>query len=307
MRVLPSSTALVFSSLGFVTFALDAQQAPEGAWLPGRGHFAVPRASTREPVLALRTLWSPLFRSRAAPAERPPFDVSGERGLDRELQGEAALGASVRLWSPVRWPGGGVSVGVQAGVFGRFRLEISSSDLVATDWVVAFPVEAARGPWSARLRLVHRSAHLGDELLEGGGAERIDFTSEALEALAAYRAGGVRLYGGGAVVTRSSLENEAGLGAGFSDDALVRFGADFEWLPWRDGRLGLDGGLDWQSADRTGWRGRVSAAVGLHARAGDRAAQLRGVFHDGPSPLGQFFLTDERYWGLELVLRVGPP
>ena len=296
----------MFSSLGFVTCALDAQQAPGGAWLPARGYFAAPRASVREPALALRTLWSPLFRSRSAPAERPPFDVPGEGELDRELQGEAALGASVRLWSPVRWPGGGLSVGVQAGVFGRFRLEISSNDLVASDWVVGFPVEAARGPWSARLRLVHRSAHLGDELLEGG-AQRVDFTSEALEALAAYRAGAVRLYGGGGVVTRSSLENEARLGARFSDDALLRIGADFEWLPWRDGRLGLEGGLDWQSADRTGWRGRVSAVLGLRARAGERAAELRGVFHDGPSPLGQFFLTDERYWGIELVLRLGAP
>ena len=296
----------MFSSLGFVTAGVDAQQPAGDVWLLDRGYFAVPRASTREPVFALRALWSPLFRSRAAPAERPPFDVPGEGGLDRERQGEAALGGAVRLWGLARWEDGGISFGVQAGVFGRFRLEISSNDLVASDWVVGFPVEAAWGPWSARLRLTHWSAHLGDELLEGAGAERIDFTSEALDALAAYRVGGVRLYGGGGVVTRSSLENEPGFGPRFSDNALVRLGADFEWLPWREGSFGLDGGWDWQSADRTEWRGRVSAVVGLHAKAGDRSAQLRGVFHDGPSPLGQFFLTDERYWGIELILRVGP-
>jgi hypothetical protein len=289
-----------------MAFGIEAQGHSEDTWLPDQGYFTVPRASLREPVFALRALWTPVFRGRADPAERPPFDFPGESGLDTELQGEAALGGSFRIWSPARWQGGGLTLGVQAGVFGRFRLEVSSSDLVASDWVVALPVEAGWGLWSARIRLTHWSAHLGDEMIEKAGAERIDFTSETLDALVAYRVGQVRLYGGGSVVTRSSLENEAQLGPDFSDDALVRLGADFEWLPWSDGDMGLDGGLDWQSADRTDWNGQLSAVFGVTARNDDRSVHLRGVFHDGPSPMGQFFLTDERYWGIELLLRIGP-
>ena len=306
MRALLQLRALVFPALMVCASGIEAQDDSRDRWLPDQGYFATPRASVREPVFALRALWSPVFRGRARPAERPPFDFEGENGLDRELQGEAALGGAFRLWNPARWDGGGLTVGVQAGVFGRFRLEVSSSDLVSSDWVVALPVEAGRGPWSARVRLTHWSAHLGDELIEKVGAERVDFTSETLDALVAYRVGQARLYGGGALVTRSSLENEARLGPNFSDNALVRLGADFEWLPWSGGDIGLDAGLDWQSADRTDWKGQLNAVFGVKAGNGDRSARLRGVFHDGPSPMGQFFLTDERYWGLELILRIGP-
>ena len=247
-----------------------------------------------------------MFRGRANPGERPPFDFPGEEGIDKELQGEAALGGAFRLWSPARWEDGGMTVGLQAGVFGRFRLEVSSSDLVSSDWVVALPVEAGWGLWSARVRLTHWSAHLGDEMIEKGGAERIDFTSEALDALVAYQLGRVRMYAGGGLVTRSSLENEGQLGPDFSDNALVRFGADAAWFPWAGGNVGLDAGLDWQGADRTGWNGQLSAVFGVAAKNGGRSVQLRGVFHDGPSPMGQFFLTDERYWGIEFILRIGP-
>ncbi len=305
MRVL-HQLALVLPALGLYASGIAAQADAVDTWLPDRGYFAVPRASLREPVFALRALWTPVFRGRANPAERAPFDFPGESGLDTEVQGEAALGGAFRLWSPAQWQDGGLTVGVQAGVFGRFRLEVSSSDLVASDWVVAVPVEAGWGLWSARVRLTHWSAHLGDEMIEKAGAERVDFTSETLDALVAYRTGHVRLYGGGALVTRSSLENEAQLGPDFSDNALVRLGADFEWLPWSGGDVGLDGGLDWQSADRTDWNSQLSAVFGLKAQNGDRSAHLRGVFHDGPSPMGQFFLTDERYWGLELIFRIGP-
>ncbi len=305
MKVLPQLTALVFASLGFVTPGIEAQSLSGDSWFPDQGYFTAPQASMREPVFALRALWTPVFRGRFDPAERPPFDFLGQEGLDNELQGEAALGGAFRLWSPAQWEDGGLALGIQAGVFGRFRLELSSSDLVASDWVVAFPVEAAWGPWSARVRLTHWSAHLGDEVMESG-AERVDFTSETLDALVAYRTGLVRFYGGGGVVTRSSLENEALLGPDFSDDALVQLGADFEWLGWSGGDFGLDGGLDWQSADRTDWSGQLSAVLGMVVRDGDRSAHLRGVFHDGPSPMGQFFLTDERYWGIELILRIGP-
>ena len=304
MRVLLRVSVLVFCALVAVSPNVQAQAA-SSSWLPEEVYFTTPAASLREPIFALRALWSPVFRARSNPAERPPFDFPGEEGIDKELQGEAALGGSFRLWSPTRWEDGGMTVGIQAGVFGRFRLEVSSSDLVSSDWVVALPVEAAWGRWSARVRLTHSSAHLGDEMIEKGGAERIDFTSESLDGLVAYRLGQIRLYGGGGIVTRSSLENEGQLGTDFSDNALVRLGADAAWFPWSDGDLGLDAGLDWQSADRTDWDGQLFAAFGVTARNGDRSVQLHAVFHDGPSPMGQFFLTDERYWGIEFILRIG--
>jgi len=201
----------------------------------------------------------------------------------------------------MQWADGGLTLGVQAGVFGRFRLEVSGNDLVSSDWIVALPVEAARGVWSGRLRLVHWSAHVGDELIEAG-VERVDFTTESFEVLVAYRAGDFRLYGGGSLVVRSSLENEAQLGPDFSDDVLIRLGADASVRPWDRDDVTIDGGVDWQNSDRTGWDGQLSVRLGLAVRDGAHSARLSATYHQGPSPMGQFFLTHERYWGIELVL-----
>jgi hypothetical protein len=162
-------------------------------------------------------------------------------------------------------------------------------------------MEIARGAWSGRIRLLHWSAHVGDELIEQG-VERVDFTTETVEALVAYRFDDFRLYGGGSLVGRSSLENEAQLGPEFSDNALIRFGVDARVSPRARNNVTLDGGVDWQSADRTGWAGQLSVRLGVTLRDGARSAQLSGIYHRGPSPMGQFFLTDESYWGIELIL-----
>tara|TARA_B100000809_G_scaffold157457_1_gene154712 strand:+ start:1649 stop:2539 length:891 start_codon:yes stop_codon:yes gene_type:complete len=278
-----------------------AQGVERDAWFPDAEYFSRPTASVREPTFAVGVLWSDVFRDRADPAERPPFDLQGGSGLDTDVQGEAALGGNVRIWQPAQWAGGGLTLGIQAGVFGRFRLEVSGNDLVASDWIVALPAEIARGPWSGRLSLQHWSTHIGDELLEQG-VTRIDFTTETLEALVAYGPGDFRLYGGGSLVVRSSLENEAQLGPEFSDDALIRFGADGSVRPWARDEVTIEGGVDWQSADRTGWASQLSLRLGLMVRDGRRSARLSGIYHRGPSPMGQFFLTNEQYWGIELLI-----
>ena len=278
-----------------------AQSGGRDAWFPDAEYFPRPTASVREPTLGLGVVWTTVFRDRADPAERPPFDLQGGNGLEADLQGEAALGGNVRIWQPVQWADGGLTLGIQAGIFGRFRLEVSSNDLVASDWIVALPAEIARGPWSGRLRLQHWSAHVGDELIEQG-VERVDFTTETLEALVAYGSDAFRLYGGGSLVVRSSLENEVQLGSAFSDDVLIRFGGDARVRPWARDDITVDGGVDWHSSDRTGWAGQLSVRLGLAVQDGTHKARLSGVYHRGPSPMGQFFLTNERYWGIELFL-----
>ena len=278
-----------------------AQNGGRDAWFPDAEYFSRPTASVREPTFAIGAVWSTVFRDRSDPAERSPFDLQGGTGLGTDLQGEAALGGTIRIWQPLQWADGGLTLGIQAGVFGRFRFEVSNNDLVASDWIVGLPAEIAHGPWSGRLRVLHWSAHVGDELIEAG-AERVDFTTETLEALAAYESGDFRFYGGGSLVVRSSLENEPQLGPAFSDDVLMRLGADARVRPWARDDVTVDGGVDWQSGDRTGWAGQLSVRLGLRVRDGARSAQLSGIYHRGPSPMGQFFLTDERYWGIELIL-----
>jgi len=158
-----------------------AQEETGDTWFPSARYFARPLASNREPVFALRLLESTLFRGRSTSSERSPFDFPGQDGLDVDVQGEAALGGAFRIWQPLRWSGGGLILGLQAGVFGRFRLEVSSSDLVASDWIVSLPAEVARGPWSAQPQ--------DHPLVAAMGPRRCDV--ERWHRLASQRPGGV--------------------------------------------------------------------------------------------------------------------
>jgi hypothetical protein len=195
-------------------------------------------------------------------------------------------------------------VGLQTGVFARFRMESSANELVATDWLVAFPLEARRGRMSGRVRLIHWSAHLGDELIEATGAQREDFTFEALDAIAGYDLGAFRVYGGGALVLRSQLEDAEGVLPGFSDDGTLQLGADWRWHPWREARLGVVAGADLQWADRAEWRRQLAATLGFEARGEKGAATLGLSYFDGPSAMGQFYLTEESWWGVEFRIEL---
>jgi len=273
---------------------------------PEEIYFRRPQAAPREPTFALRVLWTDVFEVRGAPRERAPFlfDESPEQ-LEREAQGEFALGGNVRLWRAASWEGGGMTIGLASAVFGRFRLETGSQDLVSTDWVVALPFEARRGAWSGRFQIMHWSAHLGDELIQKSGAQRVDFTHNGLSLLIARDIGDVRVYGGASRLSRATLEGDEPLPPDFTDRATVQFGADALWSP-EGSILRLEAGIDYQASDRTDWAGQWSVIGGVGVQDEDRSVQLRGRFVDGPSMLGQFFLTDERAWGLELVIALSP-
>ena len=68
-------------------------------------------------------------------------------------------------------------------------------------------------------------------------------------------------------------------------------------------RLGSDGGGE----HRVGEEHRQQHREGPPRRLGDGARGEAGGlrlllrYYDGPSPVGEFFLTDERFWGLEVV------
>lgn len=285
---------LVLLGLGALPGGILGQVAVR-AWFPAESYFTVTIAAPREPRFAGGLISTDLL---GHPRDGSP--PAGGAYPDREEQAMAALGGTLRLWRPARWNGGGVIVGLQAGVFGRFRMEGSNNALVAADWLAALPVEARSGRLSGRARLLHWSAHLGDEFIENSGARRVDFTFEAVDVLAAYDLGGLRLYGGGAGVLRSQLEDAEDAPEGFTDDGTLQVGADGGWYPWARGTVGFRGGLDLQWSDRSDWRRQISGVAAFEARGRERAFQVGVSFFDGPSPLGQFYLNEESSWGFEI-------
>lgn len=279
----------------FAPPGLRAQRAERNLF-PDESYFTVPVAGSREPQFGFAVLVTDVLDDQDPPEERPPFEH--ERRGD-EVQAAGALGATLRVWRPLRWSDGGVIVGIQGGAFARFRMELSGNDLLASDWLVAVPVEARLGDLSGRLRVFHWSSHLGDEFAAATSARRVDFTYEAVELVGAYRAGPARLYGGGAVTFATELE-DPDLPTGVSDAGQLQAGIDVGWSPWFGGTAGIRGGLDLVWADRVAWDPRMTAVLALEARARERALRLEAVYFDGPSTMGQFFLSDERYWGLQI-------
>ncbi len=285
-------------------------QSPSGRWFPSARHFPPLLADPTEPRYSAALIATDLFARTAAPAERPAFQL-GEPGanLDADLQGAVGIGTSVPVFELARWPGGGATLGALVGVFARFRVEQSSRDEVANDWYVGVPLALAHGPLGARLRLVHRSSHMGDEL-QAQGAARTEFSYEAVDLLAAYRpAGSVRVYGGGAVNLRTNsyiLEERDGQLIRFSyhDRLSVQAGTELSWKRWAAGAAALLAGVDLQASDRTDWQPQLSAILGLGGRLGGRVARLLARCYDGPSMIGEFFRTDERYCGIEAALEL---
>lgn len=277
-----------------------AAQAQAGEWLlPRIRHYSHPQADPLSPRFGLGLLRTDLLRTRGP--ERLPFMLSDSADAARDMQVTAAIGGSLPLVKLSAWPGGGAVLLAEAVAFARFRIEYPSRDELATDWFIGLPVEVRHNDWSGRIAIMHRSAHLGDEFMIYTGADRIEFGHEALELTAARAIDRLRLYGGGAWVFRSNTAYEMrARGLGEHDRAELELGAEYQW------QLGPYGeafaGVDLQAAERTEWRTSLAAVAGAGLTHGGRAIRLMVRFHDGVSRLGEFFLTDERYLGLELVI-----
>lgn len=283
-----------------------AQDPEPTGWLSGASYFDSPAADPREPRTGVAFFTTNIFHAEGSSRERPDFDVPREEHTTRERQATAMFGGKFTVWQGRLTRDLGILFGLQGGVNARFRLDTSANDLLGSDWTVAVPVEARWGAWSARTRFLHWSAHLGDEIQELTGARRIKFTYEALDLLAAYHPWEfLRVYGGGSTVVRSQTIGEPITvdGEPLTDAGHVQLGAEASWLAAPQRGVGMILGMDWKKEDRSGWRTQLSVVGGVEARRGDQMVRLLGRIFDGPSPLGQFFLSDELLYGLEISVR----
>lgn len=194
-----------------------------------------------------------------------------------------------------------VDVGADFVIHAQFDLDRPSFDFINADFVVSAPVTLRRGSWSARARLGHWSAHLGDEFLLRTEIERLETSVEFLEGLLARDIGPVRALVGVErrlrIVPRTLPRN------------LLRWGADTRNLSPFDaaglGTAAVTAGIDarW---DRSTHGPAVSAFAGIDITPDGpnrRTWGLQFEFFDGRSPFGQFFDQPLRTWGVSFRLR----
>jgi hypothetical protein len=274
--------------------------AQEQRFVPDVRYFRTPIADPFGQRIAVGIQHTDLLESQGP--ERPEFTLPDPADAASDVVAAVSLGVIFPLIHLSESERGGVMMYADARVFSRFRLEYESRDDMGQDWFVGGGFEMRHDAWSGRAAIIHRSSHLGDEFIEMTGAERIEFGSEQLDLMAAYELPGIaRIYGGGSWIFRSYLGWEPQLVAlGVKDRAVLQVGADNVWRPRAGSPLAIYAGLDVQTAERTDWDVGIAAAAGIGVQA-RRSLRLMARLYDGPSTMGEFFLTPERYFTVELV------
>lgn len=196
-------------------------------------------------------------------------------------------------------------LGIAGAVFAQFDLEAPSADLVNADYIIGLPLTWRYSDWSGRVRVYHQSSHLGDEYLLREEPQRVNLSFESLEMIAAYDFAAFRLYGGGEYLFH---RDPTDLGK-----SLLHAGLDWRGreVAFRMGDLGgarWVAGLDVKRWEQNNWATQLSAKAGLEfaplGNSGHNARRWSVLLeiHDGPSPYGQFYPLDVRYWGIAIQL-----
>lgn len=248
-------------------------------WSPARSLLPDLLAGPRDPV----TSASILLVARNPDAHGP--------GVETELSLGISFPFLLLGGAPDRNP---VVLGIEAGAFARFGLQVLQRELIATDWMFAVPIVWHHEHGWIKARFYHSSSHMGDEYSRRFGDPGMNVSRDALEILA----------------FRSSL-SAAGFWAGARYGYNVHPQEDRRWVLRAGGQLSppsrgrplvpfVATDVEWDQ--EAGKRPRLEFRVGalLPEVAGRRALRLSIVALNGPSPLGQFRYRPTTQLGISL-------
>jgi len=260
------------------------------------------------PLPALETAWFPegrlypesvadVRRSTSSASylavERSDVPDSGDRIFLLAVGGRFGLLRRQPQGNPER----GLQLDLEAGFRGEFDIT-EGYDNIGWDGVYGLI-----GSWRPRPHLAlllgahHISAHLGDEYVERTGRERLGYTRGEARAAAAWRARpGLWLYGEGGWGYDLRLEN-------LQEPGRAQLG-----LTWDSAREAAGPGwfaaLDVGAFEERDWQAGLSASAGIRFRRAERVWRLGVHLYDGPVPLGELFLHDQRWIGIRLGVDV---
>jgi hypothetical protein len=194
--------------------------------------------------------------------------------------------------------GNGLQIALVGSIFAQFDLDTQSFDLINADYLIGVPVTFRAGGFSSRLRLYHQSSHLGDEFLLRTELTRENPSFEAVELVLSHELGPLRAYAGGEYLFN---RDPATL-----DESLAHVGLEARAGQLRGVRFVA--AADAKMAEQRDWEPGVSARAGIEFanwRDESHPPRLWAIlleFYDGPSPYGQFFQEQVRWFGIGLNL-----
>lgn len=302
------SLLVTLAAMTLVPLASQGQSLPStrcGVGIPqseSGGYVGLPRGDVFCPLAAdpkaIRSFASYL-RARAS-----QVSPSTARAFDTDV-GAIGIADAIGIgrWNGAR-PNDGVQLALEAGVFAQFDVRAASFDLLNADYIIGLPLTFRRGGVSGRARIYHQSSHLGDEFLlrpDDPEQERENLSYESAELVLSVDAGALRLYGGAEyLVNRSPATLAKVVGHGGVElrpnVALFNVGplATVRPVAMADVKLADD------QSDRPATS--VMAGFDIARRRDSDATGRRWMIvahlYTGPSPYGQFYRDDIRYYGV---------
>lgn len=240
-----------------------------------------------------------LFEPLVADVKEPQFSAGFHHVDSSGRLGEftAAVVSYGEHFGLLRWQTaarGQWQVSVVGALFAQFNMDADSKDLINADYTIGLSGTHRRGPLSYRLRLLHQSTHLGDELLLGESApERINFSLEAVDFSASYEWDEFRLYGGMGYLINVEPSD--------LDRTAIQFGGEYH--DTEQGLFGgrLIGGVDLTAFEGDDWSINAAVKFGLEfgePGSGNRRIRVMLEAYDGKAPYGQFYEVDITSYGL---------
>ncbi len=257
-----------------------------------------------------RSLFPPLLADPKQPRFFGALESARPFGAQEALTiGSIGLGEEFAFWGQ-RHGANAWQVGVAAGVFAQFELDGAQSyPLLNADYVLGIPLTWRHRAYALRLRFVHSSSHLGDELLLlNEHIERMNLSSEELELLVAKDVAGGRgtgrVYAGGGVLLhrRPTTLARRRLQCG-----VEWRGHAYTWVEAPSPRsvsVAPFAALDVKMLAEQAWVTDVHALGGIEIqRHGTRRrVRLFADYYSGFVPYGQFFHQRATSGGLGLDL-----
>lgn len=176
---------------------------------------------------------------------------------------------------------------------GVARFDMDSRDLIDADYLIALPLSWRRGDWALRSRILHESAHRGEnKRINEAVATRNKRSTDSVDLIASYAREKWRLYGGAEYVWHQYPE---------IDPWGVHLGVEYygpRSLLWGTARwvTGIDGKA-WQEFD---YDADISIKTGLSfggERLWQHHLQIMLEWYEGHANSGVFFEEEIRYLG----------
>ena len=275
-------------------------------FLPHVHYFRPLIADVNETRMGLGMMTTNVWKTAGEGRElRPQFVMPDPQDAAYDVEVPIGIGGSYPLYQLADWgEHGGMVAVAQLGVLARFRIEYPTREHTGDDYFVGMPIEWRYDKWSGRFGINHRSSHMGDEVHISTGAQRIEFGGEFFNAMFARQVGSEwRAYGGATWNFRSYTEQLPALRfRGWHDTGELHLGFDGGVHRWKNGHAGFVGGLDYQTYERTNWHPILAFAAGPEWRAHGSAMRLVLRHYRGLSSMGEFFLTPEKFTGIEWVV-----